>query len=749
MRKESLPISTDQSLSNSSFIVEEQVRLLYVQAPISNSVIIIISLLYYFLLQPRLDTGQLLLWLVLLLITASYRLYLWYHRKNGMEARSPESWLNRYLLGCGLVGCSWSLIYPLLYGTDDPFVMAALLMLAFGIISSAIPILSSYIPAFIVYAYPQGLALIVTLLCFDNTAYSWLAVAVGVYLSMMTLFIRNTNRSILQAIRLQEQNTALIEDLNNEISQREALIAQRTLELKEKNRDLIFEIKDRECTEERLQRANADLDATLRAIPDALFELDENGKYLDLWAQDAKILVARKEMLIGRRVHEVLPAEAVCTVMTAIREAAETGNSHGQIIKLSLKHGECWFELSTSRKQRTNSSSHFLMLSRDITEKRRMEAELLKIQQLESVGVLAGGIAHDFNNILSAILGNIELVASRVKEDTKAVTLLLNAQKATKRAAKLTHQLLTFSKGGDPVKETTFLPKLIVDSADFVLHGSPVSCHYTFQEGLWAVNVDSGQVSQVIQNIILNAKHAMPEGGKINICCHNVMDAASEPLLCVDGGHFVRITVEDTGVGISPEIIDKIFDPYFTTNQKGSGLGLAICHSIINKHDGYIRVQSTPAEGTIFTIYLMAELSADTTVAEQQGLDPVVKTARILVMDDDEMIRITTEELLSFLGHEVLLVVDGEQAVSRYRELKDLGTPVDLVIMDLTIPGGMGGQEAAQQLLNFDPEAKIIVASGYSNDPVMASYRDYGFSAAVTKPFDLDELKKGVDSALS
>ncbi len=649
----------------------------------------------------------------------------------------------------GVVGASWSLIYQFLYGMDDPFVFSALLILAFGVISSAIPILSACIPAFIFYTYPQGLMVIVTILRFEDKAYYWIAVAVGLYMIMITLFIRNTNRSILQSIRLEEQNTALIEDLNNEISQREILISQRTLELNEKNNDLMLEIKDRERTEERLQQANSNLDATLRAIPDLLFELDEKGTYVNVWAHDQELLIAQKSALLGQTVTEMLPADAAQAVMVAIHEAAKTEASHGQVIRLPLQHGVHWFELSTSRKQLTNDSSHFLMLARDITDKHQMEAEVFKGRKLEAVGVLAGGIAHDFNNILSAILGNIELATYRVEKDDKAVSLLSDAQKATKRAAKLTQQLLTFSRGGHPVKEATSLTGLISETADFVLHGSQVSCDYTFQDDLWMVDVDSGQISQVIQNIILNATHAMPEGGKINICCNNVEDNATESFLVTHEGNFVRITIRDTGVGIPQNVIDRIFDPYFTTKREGSGLGLAICYSIIKKHDGHITVQSSPGKGTLFTLYLPAKHSSNVTVAIPQKLQPAVKAARIMVMDDEEMIREIAQKQLSILGHDAVLVADGEEAINKYLELQASGTPVDLVIMDLTIPGVMGGREASKKLLQIAPETKIIVASGYSNDPLMANYREYGLSAAVAKPFDLGRLKKAIEDFLA
>ncbi|HEB69822.1 MAG TPA: PAS domain S-box protein [Desulfobulbus sp.] len=390
-----------------------------------------------------------------------------------------------------------------------------------------------------------------------------------------------------------------------------------------------------------------------------------------------------------------------------------------------------------------------VLVFRDITNEKKMEEELLKVRKLESVGVLAGGIAHDFNNILSGILGNIELAGYRVaQEDSETLSLLREAEKATKRATKLTGQLLTFSKGGDPIREVADLPELITESADFVLRGSRIVCSYDFPEQLWRAEVDGGQISQVIQNIILNAKHAMPEGGTIAISCTNVHDAAMEALLSVDNGNYVRISLQDTGIGIPREILNKIFDPYFTTKQEGSGLGLAICHSIINKHDGHLLVDSVPGKGTTFTIYLPAVPEADDKVEDRPEKTSAVQAARVMVMDDEEMLRALASSQLLILGHEPILVADGEQAINRYQELQDSGIPVDLVIMDLTIPGGMGGEEAVGKLLQLDAGARIIVASGYSNDPVIANYQEYGFCAAITKPFDLAELSRAIESAL-
>ncbi|HHB77372.1 MAG TPA: transporter substrate-binding domain-containing protein, partial [Desulfobulbus sp.] len=378
-----------------------------------------------------------------------------------------------------------------------------------------------------------------------------------------------------------------------------------------------------------------------------------------------------------------------------------------------------------------------VLVFRDVTNEKKLEKELLKIRKLEAVGVLAGGIAHDFNNILSAISGNIELTAQLIGDEHKGSPLLGQALKATFRATRLTHQLLTFAKGGDPVKETTSLPQLIRDSADFVLRGSSVSCEYTFADDLQLVDIDPGQMSQVIQNIIINGRQAMPEGGRIQIRAVNTRDTAVHPMLGIHGDKaFVKISIQDSGAGIPESILDKIFDPYFSTKQEGSGLGLAICHSIISKHGGFITAQSTPGEGTTFTLYLPASEQSSLPTDAVNAENATAGSHRILLMDDDEMLRTVASSQLEHLGHTVITAEDGAAAVACYQKHMHTKTPIDLTIMDLTIPGGMGGKEAVQEILALNPEARVIVTSGYSNDPVMANFRQYGFQASLLKPFD-------------
>ena len=387
-----------------------------------------------------------------------------------------------------------------------------------------------------------------------------------------------------------------------------------------------------------------------------------------------------------------------------------------------------------------------VLVFRDITEQLKTEQELLKVKKLESVGVLAGGIAHDFNNILSAILGNLDisLLDTDLKDRTRK--FLEEAKKASVRAKGLTQQLLTFAKGGEPVKETSSIGDVIQDSAQFVLHGGNVACRFAIPDDLWLADIDKGQISQVIHNIVLNASQATAEGGLIRISCANIDSPAGEKVVLARDNRYVKIEINDDGVGIPADIIDRIFDPYFSTKQEGSGLGLTITHSIINQHGGRITVDSKPDAGTTFTIYLPASKQGEAAKPQQPVTRKEPGKAKIMLMDDDEMVRGVVKEMLTMLGHEVVLAVDGQEAVEAFQKADP---PIDLVIMDLTIPGGMGGQEAVQKILAINKDAKVIVSSGYSNDPIMASYKDYGFSAAIVKPFQLQILADVISKVLA
>ncbi len=386
-----------------------------------------------------------------------------------------------------------------------------------------------------------------------------------------------------------------------------------------------------------------------------------------------------------------------------------------------------------------------VLVIKDVSELEFLENESLKVHKLESLGLLAGGIAHDFNNILSAILGNIEMARKLTKEGEKSQKLLANAQKATQRAVKLTQQLLTFAKGGSPIKESTSLPELIRESTNFILHGSSITTNFDFADNLWLVNADNGQLSQVIQNIVINANQAMPEGGEITITCTNIKKEHMGVLYDVLPTDCVQIRISDTGPGIPETIQSKIFDPYFSTKEQGSGLGLTICHSVISKHDGRIMLDNLYKNGTSILIYLPAESTAISCPIRQLPINYQYRTLKILVMDDEESIREIIKEQITFLGHEAELSSKGEEVIEHFR---DNPQNIDIAILDLTIKGGMNGKETAEKLQEIAPDVKLIVSSGYSNDPIMANYRKYGFRAAIAKPFQTAELQQAIHQAM-
>lgn len=378
---------------------------------------------------------------------------------------------------------------------------------------------------------------------------------------------------------------------------------------------------------------------------------------------------------------------------------------------------------------------------RDVTQKRKMEEELHKAQKIESLGVLAGGLAHDFNNLLTAILGNISLATMHLHVPEKISSYLRNTETAIQRAKGLTQQLLTFSKGGAPIKRASTISDLIADSSRFILRGSGVECKFDFTADLWSAEVDEGQLSQVTQNLVINASQAMEGKGTITIRGKNrlINPGCDIPL---PPGNYVELKFEDHGCGIQEEQLGKIFDPYFTSKQSGSGLGLAISYSIIKNHEGLILVSSEPGNGTVFTIYLPALSSLGLTQNPQAPgeITPATMRGRVLIMDDEELVRTMSLEILDYLGCQGTVAVNGEETVRLYSEALESNTPFDLLIMDLTIPGGMGGVETLQKLLALDSSVKALVSSGYANDPVMTNFKEYGFCGVIPKPFLVEEL---------
>jgi PAS domain S-box-containing protein len=529
-------------------------------------------------------------------------------------------------------------------------------------------------------------------------------------------------------------------------------LSQRTIALnaskeaqEEANRELSREVETRKSAEEASGRSVSLLRATLESTADGILVVDMCGKvvdwnkrFLEMWSIPDELILLREDDQALAYVQAQLtnPDEFIAKVKDLYKEPEKES-----LDILRFKDGRIF--------ERYSRPQHLKKLIvgrvwsfRDITERKKMEEEIQKSQKLESLGVLAGGIAHDFNNLLTGIMGNISLAKMHLDPSAKAFTRLVEAEKACDLTRDLTRQLLTFAKGGAPIKKVDSITRIITDTAGFVLRGSNVRCEFSLPEDLWAVEVDVGQMSQVINNLIINADQAMPDGGIITIQAGNVTLRADDTLPLSEG-RYVHILIRDQGMGIPEEYLTKIFDPYFTTKNKGSGLGLASVYSIIMRHGGYVGVESAPGRGTIFHLYLPASgkpYVKESALSEQRPPDRV--KGRILIMDDEKVVRETACEILGHLGYQVDVCDDGTAALNLYREARTSGVPYALVIMDLTVPGGMGGKVMMKKLLEIDPDAKGIVSSGYFNDPIIAHYREYGFSGVVTKPFKVDEISE-------
>lgn len=415
----------------------------------------------------------------------------------------------------------------------------------------------------------------------------------------------------------------------------------------------------------------------------------------------------------------------------------------GQRLKVEITAAGCAF----GQKPAT------LWIIKDISERLTAKESLEKAGKLDAIAALSGGIAHDYNNLLTAIIGNITLAQTQLNPKDKSFRLLAHALVASKTAKNLTQKLIIFSKGGSPNKEIAAVDRLVKSATDFTLSGSNIKCNYTFPADIRFIDVDQSQIGQAIHNVIMNAREAMHAGGTINVTASNVFVTEEVPTLMA--GDYVKISVTDQGNGIPADEYDKIFEPYYSTkkrgNARGTGLGLSICRSIIRKHGGDVTVASQTGVGTTFHLYLPAadpRASRKTAAEKPQEHPPIFGEGKILVMDDDPMIRGLAGEILWHLGYEVEFATDGKEAIALYQDSMDSTKPFDAVILDLTVRGGMGGKEAIQRLIAIDPEVKGIVSSGYSDDPGMTDFKQFGFSGVVAKPYTLEELGEKLNQVL-
>ncbi|MCX7002455.1 MAG: PAS domain S-box protein [bacterium] len=513
------------------------------------------------------------------------------------------------------------------------------------------------------------------------------------------------------------------------------------------------DITARKRAEEELRASEERYRSILNASPDAIFITDmQNGRHLMVSPGALAMFgCAHENELVGHLLTDfIVPddrARAAANVARVLH-----GDGPGPIAFRGVRVDGSIFDFEVNGEvihDATGQPIQMIAIARDITERKRAQEELLKMQKLQSVGTLAGGIAHDFNNILMGLFGNISLAKDEFPKGHPGGALLAEAEQSMHRAVRLTKQLLTFAKGGAPVKEDVSLGSLVEDVARFDLSGSNVMLRQTPAPDLWPAEVDKGQIQQVVSNLVINARQAMPKGGMLHITLENVT-LPEHALPGLRQGRYVKVCVQDEGDGIDPKNIDLIFDPYFTTKQTGSGLGLATVYSVIHKHGGHIGVVSEMGKGTTFTFYLPAAApapAAETAPAAAPRL-AMTRAARILVMDDEDVVRAIVARMLQSCGFTVATANGGTEALALYRQAQAAGTPFDAAIMDLTIPGGIGGKDAIKDILAMDPHAKVIVSSGYADDPVMANYADYGFKGVAAKPYSLHDLQEVLGQVL-
>jgi len=500
-------------------------------------------------------------------------------------------------------------------------------------------------------------------------------------------------------------------------------------------RAAVSDIDERKTVEEKLRQSEETFRAAFEHAPVGMCLVNPDGRFLKVNGAFCHMLGYAESELVSKTFRDITHPDDLDASNEWVRKLL-TGETTFIDLEKRYIHNRghaVWGTVRAFLIHNTDGSPHFFVTHvQDITERKSMEEGLLKAQKLEAVGMLAGGIAHDFNNILTTILGNVSLAKMQTRTEDEIFELLSEAETASTTAQALTKQLLTFAKGGTPVKEIASIKDIIKKSSLFVMRGSKSRCEFSIAEDLWLADVDTGQISQVINNIVINARQAMPEGGIIQVAAKNFIIDVQHGLP-LKPGRYIRISITDQGMGIAENYLSKIFDPYFTLKSQGGGLGLAVAYSIIQKHDGYITVESKLREGTTFHIYLPA---AEKPIPEKEEVRLITGRGRILVMDDDASLRKIVGKMMGKLGYESEFAKDGAEAIEMYNTAKKSEKTYDAVILDLTVPGGMGGKEAMENLLEMDSEVKAIVSSGYSDDPVLSNFQEYGFKGVIPKPFN-------------
>lgn len=516
----------------------------------------------------------------------------------------------------------------------------------------------------------------------------------------------------------------------------------------EEKKRLLNELASLESAYKIIASRKNELEKMLESIGEGVIAVDLNMRVIFCNITAAVICGRDKDVCAGRPL-----AELFSLINTASRQAAANPveKTFQTAQTVGLEHNSAIITPAGEEKYLSATSAPIfndagelngaILVFRDISDRKKMEEELLKVSKLESLGVLAGGIAHNFNNLLTGITGNISYAKFIIPEDSPAQEALSTAEQIVFKAKDLTSQFRTFSGGGAPVKKTVYVSDTIKPTVDFVLRGSKVKASYEINDELWPAEIDEGQIKQLITNLVINAVQAMPDGGNLSIAASNeLIDASSS--LNIPAGKYLKISFKDDGGGIAPENISRIFDPYFSTRQSGSGLGLTASYSIARKHGGIITAESSLQRGAAFNVLLPVSLKNEAArgAGDTHKSLKIHHAHKILVMDDESIVREVTANLLKHLGYRVHTVKNGSEALAAYTEASAAGAPFDALILDLIVPGDLGGAEVVKKLKDGGAAPRAVAASGFSNEMVMSKYEKYGFCAVISKPYKIKEL---------
>ena len=719
----------------------EQVRQLHRQAPVALMSAPIVSLFMIIILWGVIPHWILVAWYsaILLVTIPKYLLA----RKFWGSSQSPDSverWGNRFIIGAALSGTVWGSAGVFLFPAHSTVHQFFIVLMIGGMVAGASGTYSVIMRVFSVYSLPALVPVTIRFFLFADKIHIGIGGMILLFELLMFVNAKRVNATIISSLKLRFENRDLVESLAAEKKRLEIL-----------NTEYANEIVQRKQAEEESRFSKTLLRDVIDLVPVFICAKNLDGRFILVNKKLTDFYGTTVNKMTGMLHADMCEDEEELRVMLAAdREVIESGKPKLIPEEMMENPDGSITVLETYKVPFTaHDEPAVLIVAADITKRKQAEEELQKMQKLKSIGTLAGGIAHDFNNILMGLFGNIEIAKEKLSKNHPGFKFLEEAEKSMNRATRLARQLLTFAKGGAPVKEDINIGTVVEETVRFDLSGSNVMPVFEQEENLWIAEVDKGQMQQVFSNLTINANQAMPDGGHLFITLENA-DIKENLAPNLNQGKYIKITVRDEGIGIEQNHLDRIFDPYFSTKQAGSGLGLATTYSIINKHSGHIIVDSELGKGTTFTLYLPASKSQQLPETKQPLAERSTReqTTRILVMDDEEMIREVTTKMLEISGFSVETASDGKQAIEMYKLWMDAGEAFDVVIMDITIPGGIGGKEAIKDILEIDPEARAIVSSGYADDPVMANYAEYGFKGIATKPYTMSDLREVLSRVL-